>query len=309
MSTTPYMTAPRTRLTIPAMTSTTAMSQRMKSMHPVCPRVVAANPGPSARQIAFDREHRRGLRTVDAEQHRLLEEEADAGLVAVAVAEREVLAHDELEVATPQADDERAVERGCVVHGTTLEHESEVLEHRIAVLGALDDLGVRARSQHESVRALDAGPLQHGDRTSGRGRNGRGATGGRDRLVGRLGRDAVDRGRFHALVDEPVLDDRHAACRLDGGREVDRGGAAVDGVELVPRDLELPAQLDQRLRLADGHADALARHLVRRRRPSEVERRHRVAVRSGEVHEPAAREERPERTPDLVLDLLPCLAR
>ena len=70
-------------------------------------------------------------------------------------------------------------------------------------------------------------------------------------------------------------------------------------------DLELAAELHERLRLADRDAHRLARHLVGGRRAAEVERRHRVPVRSVEVDEPARGEERPQRTADLALDRLP----
>ena len=73
------------------------------------------------------------------------------------VADREVLARDELEVAAAQAEHDGAVDAGRP-HDRAAEDLAQVVEQRVAaVLGGLDDAGVAARPERDAVGPADAG--------------------------------------------------------------------------------------------------------------------------------------------------------
>ena len=90
------------------------------------------------------------LRLVHAEREALLEVEVHVLVVVVRVADRDVLAALEDEVAAAEADDE-AVLSARAPHDRSAEDAPHVVEDGIAaVLGRLDDTGVLGRAERRS---------------------------------------------------------------------------------------------------------------------------------------------------------------
>src|SRR5439155_27195011 len=114
---------------------------------------------PASTRVRVD-EGDRGAGLAYLEGEALLQIEPDGVGGVAAVADREVLAAHEVEVAPPLADDDGAVD-GPGPHDGTAEHEADVLEDRIAaVLGGLDHACVAARAEGDGVGAADAGRAQ-----------------------------------------------------------------------------------------------------------------------------------------------------
>src|SRR3954469_14912574 len=180
-----------------------------------------------------DRERDRRLRRRHPEREALLEIEVDRVLVVGAVADRQVLAGLQEEVAAAHADEHGAFDPGRAYERAAGDLD-QVLEHRVAaVLGRLDDLAVAAGPERESVRARDA-LAQH---ALGGARDGAGGLAGliteRDRLVrARLG-DADDAGLLPAVEDGDVLGQRDVQRGLVERVEVDVLGAALGGAQLL----------------------------------------------------------------------------
>src|SRR4051795_3658227 len=98
----------------------------------------------------------RRLGRVDVEGEGLLEVERDGVGIVVGVADREVLARFEPEVAAAQGDDDRAAHAGGPGDRAALEALAQVVEEQDAdVFGGLDHAGVLVGAERERVGAHD----------------------------------------------------------------------------------------------------------------------------------------------------------
>ncbi len=145
-----------------------------------------------------------GLARVDAEGEGLLEVEPDRVGVVGEVADGDVLAEEELEVAAAGGEEEGAFQGGGP-DDVAVEEAGQVVVDGVAVVAGLVDGGEGGRAEQQGVRAADAGQPQ--------GREGPAdclgvladVFGEPDRGVAGGGPDAVDGGGAVALEDGPVL--------------------------------------------------------------------------------------------------------
>ena len=247
-----------------------------------------------------DGRFRRGLEEGKA----LLEVEVYVVGVVMVVAEGQVLADLEHEVAAPEAQDHRALHaRGP--HDLTAEDLADVVEDdQSAVLGGLHQAGVAVGPEGQPVGTADPDAEQGLDRLGhvagveldvlAEGDPGQAVT---------LG-DADDAGGGPAVEDGHVLGLGDAAGRPVELGQIGIGGPAVDVAQLVPRHREVGPQLGQRQHPALVGPKPVARG-GDRRHPAQVGGRMGPPVRPGEVHQPAGGQRRHHPLLDLVLELLP----
>src|ERR1700761_8190317 len=221
------------------------------------------------------------------------------------VADRQVLARFEQEVAAPQAHHDRAAQARRPDDLAAVEDLPQVVEERVAaVLGRLDHLDVLVGTERQAVGALDPRLAQPLDRPRDRARVAVGARPERLRLERRGLDHAVDPGFRPAVEDGAVLGDRD----LVGGEverlEVDVDRAAIVVAHLRPRDGEVDPHLDQRPEAALQCVDALLADLDRVD-PPEVRRRVLPTLRPDEVDQPPCRQRPGEPLARLVVEQLP----
>src|SRR5215510_334103 len=117
--------------------------------------------------------------------------------------------------------------------------------------------------------------------------------------------DALDAARRVAVEDRGILRIGDAGRRVDQRLELRILRAALDGVHLLARKLEVRAQLDEGHNLPPGGLDVGERRLVERLPAPGVHRGGGGAERPLEVHELSASELQLEDTGGFRIDLLP----
>src|ERR1700761_9394878 len=221
------------------------------------------------------------------------------------VADRQVLARFEQEVAATQAQRDRAAQARRPDDRPAVEDLPQVVEERgAAVLGGVDHLDVLVGTARQAVGPPDPRVAQPLDRPRDRARVAVGARPERLRLERRGLDHAVDPGFRPAVEDGAVLGDRD----LVGGEverlEVDVDRAAIVVAHLRPRDGEVDPHLDQRPEAALQCVDALLADLDRVD-PPEVRRRVLPTLRPDEVDQPPCRQRPGEPLARLVVEQLP----
>ena len=180
------------------------------------------------------------------------------------VADRHVLAGLEGEVAAAHAHDDRSVDARRP-DDRPLDDVAQVVEQRVAaVLGGFHDARVVLAPERQPVGPGDAVAQQQLDGARDAARVVVEGLAAHDRLVRRARRDALDAGLRPGVEDGRVLGVDDALRRGVQRREVDVLGAAIARAQLLARDLEARAQLDQRQHHAAVGLDAF--QLARRSR-------------------------------------------
>jgi hypothetical protein len=128
------------------------------------------------------------------ERQRLLQVQADLGVGVREVADREVLAEVQAEVAAPGRQHDRAADRG--------------LDDRVPMVAGLADLGVGVGTEQHGVWAVHAGHPQLAERLRDRRRVVLGVGGQDHRRVARPLPDALDAGGRVALDNGAILGER-----------------------------------------------------------------------------------------------------
>ena len=163
------------------------------------------------------------------------------------VADRQVLAEAQLEVAAAGGEQERAVDGGRP-DDLPVDDAGQVLADRVAVIGGLAHHRVGVGRQQQRERAAHPGQPQRAHRLADDVRVVADLGGQRERRVGRALPDPGDAGGRVALEDGPVLGEGDLLGRVLDRLPVGVLRAALDVVHAVPADRERDPELDQRLR-------------------------------------------------------------
>src|ERR1700716_1471635 len=246
-----------------------------------------------------------GLLGQDQEGEALLDIEPHALAVVIEIADREILADRQLEIAAAHRDHHAAVEAGRP-DDLAVDQPPDVAQARVAAVGARGEILVELVVQHHGERTLDALIAQLGER----GGDGAGIVGvaraERHRDIAAGLADAGDVRGLVAVEDRAVLGDGDFARRGYHRVEIGIAGAAIDGVEFGARDLEGNAQLDQRLDAAQARLHVLA---VGRRGdgvdPADLDLGIIPAHRTAEIDHAASRQYGAQRALGFLFDLRP----
>src|SRR5262249_54488276 len=186
----------------------------------------------------------RGLRRYQEEGHRLDQIEPQHSVRVALVGDGQVAADGELEVFAPQAHHHRTV-HGRRPHDRAIYQLPNDVQHGIATIAhGLGEPGAVTRPHGDRVRAVHAGQAQESGRLRDAMRVGLIVVGdGQDGMGGALV-DALDAARRVAVEDRGVLRVGDAGRRVDQGLKLRILGAALDGVHLLPREIEVRPQLD-----------------------------------------------------------------
>src|SRR5918993_1603930 len=192
-----------------------------------------------------------GLIGQDQEGEALFDVEPHALEVVLEVADREVLADRELEVAAALGKHQAAIESGRP-DDVAVDQALDVAQDRVARVGAGGEVLVELLVQDHGEGAFDALVAQLGEGRRHRAGIVGMAAAERHRRRCRGLADAGDVRGLVAVEDRAVLGDGDLARRGDHRIEIGIARAAIDGVELGARHLERDAQLDQRLDAAQA---------------------------------------------------------
>src|SRR5712691_5766933 len=267
---------------------------------------VFTNPSalPGSLAVLVDQRHG-GLGREHAERHRLDHVEPHHLVGVALVADRQVAADRELEIARADTQHDRALDGGRP-HERTVHELADDVEHRVtAVADGLGQAGVVAGSHGDRIGPVHAGQAKEPRRLRDAVRIGLVVVGnGQDGMRGGLV-DALDAAGRVAVEDRGVLGEGDAGRGVEQRLELGVLRSALDRVHLLARELEVGAQLDERHGLPPRGLD------VRRRRAAE--RLAAPGVDSGgggtqgpvEVHELAAGELELEHAGGLGVDFVP----
>lgn len=241
------------------------------------------------------------------ERQRLLQVQADLGVGVREVADRQVLAQVQAEVAAPGGQHDCAADRGRP-DDVAGQQPLDVLDDRVPVVAGLADLGVRVGAEQHRVRAVHAGHPQLAERLGDRRRVVLGVGGQDHRRVARPLADTLDAGGRVALDNRAVLGERD----LLGG-VLDRLPVGVlcpprHVVDLLPAQGERRTQLYQRRHSPQPGLYAIARR-VNVAHPADANGGEIHARRALDVHHAPASQVALERAGGLLLDLRPGLVR
>jgi EmrB/QacA subfamily drug resistance transporter len=258
-------------------------------------------------ELCLRRAAHRRLAGQHQERQRLLQVQAHLGVGVREIADRQVLAQVQAEVAAPGGQHDRAADRRGP-DDVAGQQPLDVLDDRIPVVAGLADLGIGVGAEQHRVRAVHAGHPQLAQRLRDRGRVILGVGGQDDRRVAGPLADALDAGGRVALDDRAVLSERD----LLGG-VLDRLPVGIlrpprHVVDLLPAQGERRAQLYQRRHLPQPGLNAVARS-VNAAHPAGADGGEPHACRALDVHNAPASQVALERAGGLLLDLRPGLVR
>src|SRR5262245_8106226 len=207
---------------------------------------------PSARS---SRERHSGLRRDDPEAEALAQVERDGLRIVVLVADGDVLAGVEEEVAPSHAHDGSSFDPRSPDERAAEDLPQMVEEGVTASLAGLQHARVRVRTERQPVRAVDTGAEEQLDCLRDVPRIALAVLAERNRRVRRRLRDADDARVLPTVENDAVLGRRQSACRLVERAEVDIARAAVDVTQLLELDAERGEELRER-----KHAPLQRRH-------------------------------------------------
>jgi EmrB/QacA subfamily drug resistance transporter len=241
------------------------------------------------------------------ERQRLLQVQPDLGVGMRQVADRQVLAEVQAEVAAPGGQHDRAGDRRRP-DDLAGQQPLDVLDDRVPVVAGLADLGVRVGAEQHRVRAVHAGHPKLAERLRDRRRVVLGVGGQDHRRVARPLADALDpRGRV-TLDDRAVLGERDLLGGVLDRLPVGVLCPPVHVVDLLPAQGERRAQLDQGRHLPQPGLYAIAGR-VNVADPADADGGETHASRALDVHHAPASQVALERAGGLLLDLRPGLVR
>ena len=196
--------------------------------------------------LARDSERHGSLLGQHQEGEALLDVEPYAFGIVFEVADREILADRELEVAAAHRQDQAAIEASRP-DDVAVDQALDVAQDGIAAVGARREILVELLVQNHGEGAFDALVAQFGEGCRHRARIVGMAGAKRHRGRRRGLADPGDVRRLVAVEDRPILGDRDLTGRRDDEVEVGITRAAVDGIEFRARHFKGDAQFNQGL--------------------------------------------------------------
>src|SRR5579863_10040086 len=221
---------------------------------PICRRY-PSGVASGARLRRRRRERDGGFGSEQEEGHRLLKVEAHDALVMAQIADRDVLADMQVEIAAPGGEHEGPV-NGRGPDDLVVDELLHVLEHRIAIVDGLGEGGIRVGAEQDGIGSVDADETKLAQRLRdririlthvGRQRH--------DRIAGPLPHATDARGRV-AFENGPVLGIGDFLRRVLRGLPVRVVRAPFDVVDLLAIELEGDSQFNQGLHLALAREDS-----------------------------------------------------
>lgn len=221
----------------------------------IFPKILA----PPRRGLTTERDGR--LRRQQPEGEAFLDIEPHCLSIVVEIADGEILADGEFEIAAAHRQHHCTVKPGGPDQ-RSVDDVAHVFKHWIAATRGLGQAGISMLGERHRVRAADAAIAQLGLGTGDDIRKLREIVAERDRVSLLRLRNAMNAGCGITVKDDAIFCDGDLPSRGDDRIGIRILGAAIDGVELASLHLKRNAKLDERQDMAQSRFDL---GLVRRR--------------------------------------------